>query len=301
MEIKDISKVRRLLCELTGIDCNQCNNNFFVGSISKRVKELHLNSIDEYFYVLKDNSEEIDGLISKLSVDVSRFFSDFNRYKALKNYILPEMIAKKTSEESYEIKIWSAGCSTGEEPYSIAMVLSEVLGSDIEKWDIGVYATDINDSYLDEARAGRYHYSKFSEEDMNFYYMQKYFNFIEDSFIVRPVIRSLVNFSNTNLILDTPFINVDVVFCRDVLTYMIPEVRNKILVNLHKALNDYGFLFLGSSESMEDYFLCYYKKLKKYREVVYRKVTHGNEYQKEKTRRSIDISSGMKYKDEFGT
>ena len=190
--------------------------------------------------------------IQTITVGETYFFRDQGQIEALRNHILPQLIAERRKSGRKELRVWSAGCASGEEPYSIVMLLHELL-PDLANWQITVLGTDINLTFLERARRGLYRAASFRNETPD--YVQKYwFRAAPDGYQLDPAIRDKVTFLPLNLVTnpdaaaDTITLNMDLILCRNVTIYFEPETVRAIVARFHQALNDGGTLIVGHSE-----------------------------------------------------
>ena len=223
--------------------------------IPRRMEVLGLASPTGYYVYLttsKEREAEFRELLNLLTVNHTYFFRNESQFKALREKILPEIIKRKlrSKEGRPSLRIWSAGCSTGEEPYSIAMVVRDLIG-DIEEWDITILATDASSSALTRARRGLYGKSsmRLVEKDQ----LEKYFQPVPDTrqFRVRDEIRGMVRFDYLNLVEAGFPTGFDLIFCRNVVIYFNLETTVELINRLCSSLDDQGFLFVGYSESLQ--------------------------------------------------
>lgn len=249
--------IKKKILESTGLDCDSYKDDFLERRIKLRLAAHGINSYKEYLPILQDDSKEYISLMDTISVDVSRFFRDRDVFDTLKNKILPEIIDKKKNMKHKVITVWSAGCDTGEEPYSIAILLNELLGIEINNYFIQIYATDISTERITRAKNALYSATKF--QDMDPSYVNKYFQYSEGLFKLKEHIKKLVRFEIQDLISNSGYQFLDLIICRNVLIYLLQEVQEKILINFYKNLNEGGYLMLGKSETLigksRDYFM----------------------------------------------
>ncbi len=197
--------------------------------------------------------EEIEVLASHLTVGETYFFRDRKTFEILEHNILPELILSRQESEKI-LRIWVPGCSTGEEPYSIAILLNKII-PDMKDWGITILATDINPDFLKKASEGIY--SEWSFRDNPWWIKEKYFRMItKDRFEILPHIKKMVKFSYLNLALDPypSLINntnaMDIIFCRNVLMYLSPQIANKVIRGLNNSLIKGGWLFLSPTDAI---------------------------------------------------
>jgi two-component system CheB/CheR fusion protein len=228
----------------TGHDFHQYKPNTLSRRVQRRMQILHINSASKYVDRIREDPDEIDQLFKDLLIGVTQFFRDPEAFSVLSRDIFPKII--KTKKPGEPIRIWVPGCSTGEEAYSIAMLLYENLNRKTFNVSVQIFATDIDEEALSIARSGRYpekiadhvtanRLSHFFEKDASFYRVVK-------------AIRNMCNFSLHNLISDPPFSRRDVISCRNLLIYMDTTLHHQIFSLFHYSLQGKGYLFLGSSE-----------------------------------------------------
>lgn len=243
--------LRDVIKDYCGIYFDESSKYLFEKRLSKRVIINHLNDFREYYRLLlydKRREEEFSFIIDVLTVNETYFFRELNQLKALTDEILPEI--KETKKNEKKIRIWSAGCSTGEEPYTISMMLLE-MNSQLEGWEIEIVGSDINYRVLQNARRGVYRQNSFRATDE--YFLKKYFTADNNLYRINDNVRKLVNFNCLNLLdpLKIKFIGMaDVILCRNVLIYFDQEVRKKIIDIFYNRLVEGGYLLLGHAESL---------------------------------------------------
>ena len=218
--------------------------------LSRRLKLHHINDFRDYYRFLlydKKKDEEMTALIDLLTVNETFFFREQSQLKAFSEEILPEL--RETNKDRKRLRIWSAGCSTGEEPYTIAMLVLEY--GRIFGWDIDIFGSDINQRVLTAARQGLYRKNSFRVTAKP--YMDKYFKQDEEVFLISEDVKRLVSFSHLNLLdpFKVRFVGkMDVIFCRNVLIYFDQAARKKVVDNFYDSLVEGGYLLLGHAESL---------------------------------------------------
>lgn len=242
---KSIEKIYRILFEEKEIDFSLYKKSTIIRRIERRLATLKMDNIAIYVEYLEKNQDEVSSLYNDILIGVTSFFRDKELFADLQKYI-EEIVSKK--EQGEEIRFWSIGCSTGEEAYSIAIMLSEVLGEKVSKYKIKIFATDIDDESLRLARLGVY--AEESMREMDKALISKYFSVQKNQYEIKKNIRELVIFSKHNIIADSPFLRLDLVSCRNLLIYFNQTLQSKFFQIVHYALNNAGFLFLGKSESI---------------------------------------------------
>jgi two-component system, chemotaxis family, CheB/CheR fusion protein len=247
-----LEKICVLLKDKTGHDFSMYKKSTIYRRIERRMKIFQLERLSDYIDFLIGNHQELELLFKELLIGVTNFFRDEKIFHVLKEKILPEWLESKLDE--YCLRIWIPGCSTGEEVYSIAILLQECLrGLTIKKpYKILIFATDINESAINFARRGIYP-SNISEE-VSPQRLEQFFNKIDNNhYQVKNFIRENVVFALQNIILDPPFIKLDMLCCRNLLIYFLPELQKHLISMFHYCLKPGGILFLGSSESIGDF------------------------------------------------
>ncbi len=240
------NKISKLIEDETGIHYKKSKILLLSNRIKKRIRYLKLSSFEEYYdYLIKNLSKELKQLFNVITTGETYFFRNYSYFELLKELVQINLI----NNNKKEFTIWSAGCSSGEESYSIAIILMEVL-HDISKYNISVIGSDINRYNLEKAKAGIYEYKSFKE--MPAEYIKRYFKKIQINdrmlYEIIPEIKSMVEFRYLNLLKDAFPRKVDVIFCRNVLIYMQSFTQKYIIDRFYNSLNKNGYLFFGSSE-----------------------------------------------------
>lgn len=217
--------------------------------IERRMTIKQVTSLQEYLTLLFKEPYEVQVLSKELLIGVTRFFRDDEAYLDLKERVIPEIV--KRSTEEHPIRVWTAGCSTGEEAYSIAMLFAHELEKQKLKRSVKVFATDVNDDAISEASNGTY--SEDIQHDVSAHFLSSYFTKTATNvYQINKNIRQMVIFATHNMIVDPPFSNMDLVSCRNILIYFQHSVQKRVLTSLHFSLRKGGFLFLGSSENLAE-------------------------------------------------
>ncbi|WP_231934343.1 protein-glutamate O-methyltransferase CheR [Geobacter sp. DSM 9736] len=221
--------------------------------LSKRLISLQLNNFTEYYRFLKygrTREQELSDTMDILTTNETYFFREAFQLKAFTEEILPDVRSRKEKKGDRSLRIWSAGCSTGEEPYTIAILLLEM--GCFDNWRIEVIGTDISNRVLQHARKGIY--GRYSFRTTEGRYIDRYFTKGEDSnFEVCDKVKGLVTISHLNLVDHSRLAllgTMDVVFCRNVIIYFDIESKKKVIDSFYKALSPNGYLLLGHSESL---------------------------------------------------
>lgn len=210
----------------------------------RRMFQLNMANYGQYGEYISKHPDEVNHLLNAVLINVTEFFRDPPAWEILRHEILPNVL--KRLKPGHSFRAWSAGCASGEEPYSIAILLAEHLGPRIQDYDVKIYATDIDDDALNSARRGEY--SLDAVRRVRPEWREKYFHG-KGLLRVNREIRRLVIFGRSNMGQDAPISHVNLLVCRNVLIYFDSDLQKQILTRLHYALEPGGILFLGKSES----------------------------------------------------
>lgn len=230
-----------------GLDLNQYKENCMKRRIDVRLRVTGAQSYLEYIAVLKKDPKEYDRLFDTLTINVTNFFRDRNTYSVIENKVIPELVSSKKNQGKKIIRIWSAGCASGEEPYSIAILFHEILKKSIGDFLISIYATDIDEKVLGKAKKAEYETGAVSETDMKI--INRYFN-QNQNYILKEEIKQMVRFKRHDLISDEPLVHLDIILCRNVLIYFSRDLQVRLFNKFYEGLNRGGYLILGKTESL---------------------------------------------------
>jgi two-component system CheB/CheR fusion protein len=238
-------KILRLIRENTNYDFTYYKRQTLERRIIKRMTETGIDEMREYALYLLNNREEIEKLADEFLIGVTSFFRDPLAFQVIREQVIPEIISRKRNDD--QLKVWVAACSTGEEAYSLAILIHEYMEKVRKELNVKIFATDMDSRAIEFAAKGVY--AEQIENDIPRDQLEKYFIHDGQSYIVSRDIRKMVIFAQHNVIKDPPFGQMDMVSCRNMLIYMRAELQKKVMETFHFALNVSGFLFLGSSES----------------------------------------------------
>lgn len=244
----DFDYLIRKIFKERGFDCRQYRESYLKRRFWVRMRAWKVASFNEYVNILDTHPEEYVKLFDDLTINVTQFFRDISVYKIFDTVVVPAMLEEKKKNQSSTIRIWSCGCSSGEEPYSIAICLVDRLKTHLDKYNISIFGTDIDDFSLNKARAGAYGVAAL--ENVIPEVQDRYFTPEEGKFKIKDNVKSLVKFIKHDFIREEPLKNLDIVFCRNVMIYLTKEMQTRMLVNFYKSLNSKGFLVLGKVESL---------------------------------------------------
>ena len=275
---EQIEELQKIIKDLYGLSLRDNHLNELLQSLRRRIAELRLGSLSEYLALISNPraKQELDHLVAQITVGETSFFRTPHQFWALRDFVFPELVRRKRETGDSQYRFLSAGCATGEEPYTLAMVASEALRSAGHSGpaSLKVVACDVNRSFLDDARDGVY--SLKDVKNMDPRYLDWYFEPKGKGFQLKKQVRDLVHFVHFNLAQDdfgllTVAGLFDAIFCRNVLIYFDSRCLKQTVRNFYGIMEDHGYLFLGYSESlygMDARFDCvyvpntfYYKKI----------------------------------------
>jgi len=224
-------------------------SNYKKSTINRRVGRrmaLHkISDINVYVDFIKREKKELHLLFKDILISVTKFFRDLEAFQNLQEVLIKILENKKPGDS---IRIWTPGCATGEETFSIAIVLCEILGNSINKYNIQIFGTDLDNNAIDIARRGTYSTSMMADIPENL--LDKYFTHDDNSLHIIKTIREMIVFARQDLTKDPPFSNLDLVSCRNLLIYFNSSLQKQIIQMFHYVLNSRGILFLGKSETI---------------------------------------------------
>lgn len=210
--------------------------------INSLMSRVGVSSIDEYVMLLKKDNSQRQKFLDFITINVSEFFRNPDIFEELKVMLKQELLSKNSS-----LKIWSAACSIGAEPYSIAIYLNELSRGARHK----ILATDIDNTIIERAKKGEYTISEVKNVSKE--YLSKYFTLRDDKYIINSEIKSLVNFKKHDLILESYESNFDLIVCRNVVIYFNQDIKNNIYKKFSQSLKKGGLLFVGATESIYNF------------------------------------------------
>jgi chemotaxis protein methyltransferase CheR len=252
MSEDQFNHISTLVRNVAGINLHDGKKQLVKARLSKILRKLEISDFDDYIKHLSMDSSglQLTGMLDALSTNLTYFFRELRHFEYLKETVLPAIIQRNIA--SRKLRLWSAGCSSGEEPYSLAITLLEC-AKKLEGWDLGILATDLSTRVLAKARQGIYQPDRFRE--MPKQYLPTYFNLIQTRPMrlheVSPQVRHLVKFANLNLMSAWPMRGpFDVIFCRNVMIYFDKETQSRLIERYWDMLCPGGYLFVGHSESL---------------------------------------------------
>ncbi len=256
-----VAVIRDLLFQFNGIDTNGFEEAFFMKCVQNRMSKTSSNSLNGYCNLLKSNKEETHSLVNSLNNTFSEFFRNTLTFAYLEQIVLPSLIEKKRKEKQKEIRIWSAACASGQEPYSIAILIDELIRIHHLDLSCRIFATDINQSELEIAKKGIYQVSSLGKVNinrLNTYFtrvnqMEYYGHF--EAYAISSDLKQYIDFSVFDLASEegacpqaSIYGNFDMIICSNVLFYYKPEYRYRMLAKIGNCLNSNAWLITGEAE-----------------------------------------------------
>ena len=241
-----LQKIFILLRAQTRHDFSGYKLNTLRRRIERRMVIHRITSLKDYVHYLQQTPGEVQTLFHELLIGVTRFFRDPEAFEAVQREVIPHLFDTRLTDEA--VRIWVPGCSTGEEAYSLAILISEYAQERYAGVRVSVFATDIDAAAIEKARAGTYPGN--IAADVTPERLARYFTHDGNSYTVKRAIRDMVVFAEQDMLLDPPFSHLDLISCRNLLIYLGAELQKRVLPIFHYALNTQGFLFLGASETV---------------------------------------------------
>lgn len=241
----DYNEFIKAFYSMSGIDLNLYKEKQMKRRLTSLVEKHGFNSFMSFFYAMKTNVKLYDILIDFMTINVSEFYRNPGQWKLLENLIIPMLMLSSKKKGFDEIKIWSSACSTGDEPYTLAMVLNKYVT--LKK--VKILATDIDLAAIEKAKQGIY--PERSIKDLPLEYKDKYFTKLsENTYKISDEIKDCVNFKQLNLLADAYPKDNDLIVCRNVLIYFTEEAKYQVYKNFNQSLKMNGILFLGNTEQI---------------------------------------------------
>ncbi|MBV9358947.1 MAG: PAS domain-containing protein [Chloroflexi bacterium] len=264
----DDRRLRGLLDDLrlrSGVDFSGYKEQTIRRRLQRRMLDTSVRTLEDYVRYTRRHPEEFQRLSSSFLIKVTDFFRDPETFDYLREHVLPGVIAS-ARERGNELRLWSAGCATGEEPYSLALLVADMLGDNVDGLNIRIFATDLDAEAIAFARRGVYPSSALGHLPPHL--LDRYFTRLDGAYEVKKFVRGLVVFGQHDLGQRAPFPRIDVALCRNVLIYFTPELQRRALQLFAFALRDAGYLVLGKAESstpLAEYFTLVQPRLQIYR------------------------------------
>lgn len=250
----ELVRIRDLVYQVAGIFHPENKLRLLLDRCSRRMKELQMPTLHEYFECLTIRpmrQVELIALLNEITIGETCFFRNQPQLNALRQVVIPKILEAKSNLPLRRLRIWSAGCSTGEEPYTLNMLLLEEAHGRLKDWTIEILATDLNENSLAHAKTAIY--GAYSTRNLTPHYRQKYFIPAGEQLQVQPEVRRAINFSRLNLSDDSRMTfmkGLDIIFCCNVLIYFDLVSKRRVIQHFYNNLLPHGYLFLGHSESL---------------------------------------------------
>jgi two-component system CheB/CheR fusion protein len=243
---ENFDRIFTLLRQAGGVNFSRYKSGTVQRRTLRRMAIHKIDHVSEYAKFLEKHPKETEELCQDLLIPVTSFFRDLEAFEGLKNKVFPAILKDKSSKGS--IRIWAPGCSTGEETYSLAILLVEFLGDRTSSYQIQLFGTDANERGIEKARSGIY--AERIAQEVSPERLRRFFTKVDEGYRVSKAVRDLCVFAKQNVVEDPPFSRMNMVACRNLLIYLGPELQRKVVPILHYALRPSGFLFLGNAESV---------------------------------------------------
>ncbi|TFH04881.1 MAG: protein-glutamate O-methyltransferase CheR [Spirochaetales bacterium] len=238
-------RFRSTIYNASGIHFSSTNRSILESRLKDRVRKSAFGTVAEYYDSLRGNESELKSLLDSVTTNLTRFFRNKAHVQTFEYHVVPELVRRKEADGSRKITVWSAGCSTGEEPYTLAMLLQELLPP---TFAAEIVASDLSLKSLMSAQQGYYPESKVSGVPEK--YLSKYFEKKTGGYQVRDELKRMIRFDYHNLKHDSGLRNLDVIMCRNVLIYFDEAAQKAAVDRFWDAFAPFGFLFIGHSESL---------------------------------------------------
>lgn len=241
LEQSSFLRIKNLICQLTGVDCSGYRDEYLKRRFEIRLRATGCSTYGKYVIYLKRNPEEVTNLLNAITVNYTTFFRDNDVYTYLEKKLLPKLFQSQS-----QVRIWSAGCATGEEPYSLAILVQKLLEKSSRAQLVKIYASDIDKDALSKAEAGNYQKRQLNTLDQAL--IEHFFNVEGEVCTVKDFVKKMVRFEQADLMKNPQRHNLDLVLCRNVMIYFSKESQQQIHMSFYNALRDGGYLITGKSE-----------------------------------------------------
>lgn len=242
----DLNSIFELLLKEKKVDFSHYKISTVKRRIQHKMQQAAVKTLQEYVELLQKSLTELDLLYHDLLINVTRFFRDIESFEYLENVLFPKLLNSKNANET--LRIWIPACSTGEEAYSIAMIINHLQADNNKKIPVKIFATDLSEQAIAVARVGEY--SQNDLKNIPQKYIENYFTKTGNVFCIAKEIREMCLFATQNILRDPPFSRMDFISCRNLLIYFDAEAQKKVFSTLHFALNETGYLMLGKAETV---------------------------------------------------
>jgi len=241
LEESAFNKVKRMITESAGLNTSGYRDEYLKRRFEIRLRATGTNTYARYIIYLKKHPEEFTNLLNDLTINYTTFFRDGDVYQYIEKKLLPKFLFSKNP-----VKIWSAGCASGEEPYSLSILVHKVFGPSLSRNPVTIFASDIDKDALTKAQNGVYTARQLSTMDQRT--IEKYFTKEGESYQVKDFLKSIIKFEQFDLMKTPMHVNLDLILCRNVMIYFSKEGQQHIHMNFYRALRDGGYFITGKSE-----------------------------------------------------
>ena len=235
-------KLKKILQESAGLNCSGYRDEYLKRRFDVRLRATECSTYGRYVVYVKKNPDEIQRLLNDLTINYTMFFRDTDVYTYLERTLLPKILIGKA------VRIWSAGCATGEEPYSLAILVHKILGNRVNEQSVLILASDIDKDALAKAEAGKYHKKQLN--NLSQIMIDKYFTKEGETYKVKSFIKPLITFEQFDLNNPSPRKDFDLVLCRNVMIYFSKEGQQHVHMNFYRALKQEGYFVTGKAEML---------------------------------------------------
>jgi chemotaxis protein methyltransferase CheR len=241
----DFERFREIINRESGIHFSDTNRSILDSRLRERLRTLEFGTIEDYYRLILRSPEELKTLLDSVTTNLTRFFRNQAHFAALEHDVFPDILRKKKASGDRQIRIWSAGCSTGEEPYSVAMLLSKLVGVGTS---FEIVASDLSLKSLMTAREGYYPETRMN--GVSDQYTQRFFRKNGDGYVITDDLKGKIRFDYHNLKFDSGLENLDLILCRNVIIYFDDDAKRAVIEKFWNAMSDHSYLFIGHSESL---------------------------------------------------
>jgi chemotaxis protein methyltransferase CheR len=241
LENTAFQKIKRLMQDNAGLNCSGYRDEYLKRRFEIRLKATGTNSYGRYLVYLRRNPDEYKNLLNDLTINFTTFFRDSDVYVYLENFLLPKLFQSKNP-----VRIWSAGCASGEEPYSLSILVHKILGKNLDTHPVTIFASDIDNDALSKASLGCYHSRQLST--LNQPLIEQFFTKDDEGYRVKDFVRQIIRFEQFDLMKPTTHQGLDLILCRNVMIYFSKEGQQHIHMGFYNALKDGGYFITGKSE-----------------------------------------------------
>lgn len=241
----DFDQYRKLIYDESGITFSSTNRSILESRLRERLREKQILKVSDYYEILLRDKEELKLMLDSVTTNLTRFFRNQPHFDALENYILPETLKYKKEKGDTKVRVWSAGCSTGEEPYTLAMILKDKLPP---PFTAEIVASDISLKSLMVGKSGFYPETRITGVPDP--YLVRFFEHKNNGYQVKDELMKMIRFDYHNLKNDSGLRNIDILFCRNVLIYFDEAAQKAVIDRFWDAMSLKSYLFIGHSESL---------------------------------------------------